>query len=95
MRLIEGLQWERYEPLLIEMVEKCCKRVVGAVKFDCRWDDIHTYAEDMASLVRLAAAAIRLNLSFLAGGPESFLSSPEQDRLGSFWRKAAAGSRSQ
>jgi hypothetical protein len=95
VRLIEGLDYDKVEPLLVSLVEQTCKRVVDNLRIDCLWDELDKVMLDISSLVALQYEAIKLNLGFLFGGPGESLSSPGQTSSESIWGKLEKISRRQ
>jgi hypothetical protein len=73
IKLIGGLDYDKAEPLLNDML-RCCSRLTGNnVAIRCDPSTVDGYIEDVKTLFFLQVEAIKLNLGFLGGdaGPPS------------------------
>lgn len=77
MAALAGLDYEKAEPLLNELLG-CCSRVVERVEERCTPQTVDAYIEDVKTLFKLRLEALKLNLGFFVPGGETFSGSPAQ-----------------
>ena len=69
------VDYDQARPLLDELLG-CCSRMIGGVKERCTPEGMDAYIEDVTTLFKLRAEALKVNLGFLSEGLGGLLPSP-------------------
>ena len=74
---LENLDYDKAKPLWDELLECCWRVVEGGADVKCEPHKIDGFMEDVTTLFKLKAEALKLNLGFLGeGGLTGFLGKP-------------------
>jgi hypothetical protein len=76
-----GLEYEKVEPLLYDMLRCCTRKIDGKAIQKCTPETVDGYIQDFTTLFKLEIEALKLNLGFLQGESANQSSSPENPSL--------------